>query len=353
MLKKLIILSLGILPLILTAQVNISAQLPPAGMVQKEQLWNLILVNNREDILDVSIKLSLQDLATGQVVMSAQSGSLLLGKGAKAISINDIQPVLYNYNAQDFSKTYLPLGAYVACYQLNLNAPKEEPLAQECIQINIDPLSPPLLNSPADQSEIETAYPQFSWMPPTPFDMFSSLNYDLIVTEVLSGQAPADAIQNNIPVYTRNNLTQPNDQYATSFTALVPNKTYAWQVVARNGFSYAVKTEVWTFKLNSMGAPTAARNNSYILLEDNISGIQHIKTDLLPIKYYSYNKQYTALVEFTDEKGRVVRKLSQQIVPGNNYLDFDLRGSFKSGKIYKLSITDMNKKAHVLTFSIK
>lgn len=83
MLKQLLLLSLGILPLLLTAQVNISAQLPTAGMVQKEQLWNLILINNKEDVLDVSIKLSLQDAITGQVVLSAQSGNLLLGKGGE------------------------------------------------------------------------------------------------------------------------------------------------------------------------------------------------------------------------------------------------------------------------------
>ena len=148
MLKKLMLLSIGILPLLLKAQVNISAQLPPAGMVQKEQLWDLILISNKEDILDVSIKFSLQDAVTGQVVMSARSGNVLLGKGAKTISSRDVQPVLYNYNVPDFSGNYLPLGAYVACYQLYLNVPKDEPLAQECIQINIDPLSPPLLNSP-------------------------------------------------------------------------------------------------------------------------------------------------------------------------------------------------------------
>lgn len=353
MLKKLIVLSLGILPLILKAQINISAQLPPAGMVQKEQLWNLILINNREDILDVSIKFSLQDAVSGQVVMSAQSGNILLGKGVKTISSKDVQPVLYNYNNQDFSGNYLPLGAYVACYQLNLNGLKEASLAQECIQINIEPLSPPLLNSPADQSEINTPYPQFTWMPPAPFDMFSNLNYDLIVTEVLQNQALSDAIQNNIPVYSRTNIPQPSENYSTSFGALQPDKLYAWQVVARNGFSYAVKTEVWTFSIGKEGERLSNNNDTYILLEDAVNGIYHVKKDMLHIKYYSFSKEFTSIVTFTNEKGDIVKKVSQKIVPGNNYLDFNLRKNFQTGRSYKVSITDMNKKAHVLTFSIK
>ena len=106
MLKKLIIFSVGILPMLLNAQVNISAQLPPAGLVQKEQLWNLILINNQEGLMDVSIHFSLQHAATGQVVMSARSGNLLLGKGVKTISVNDVQPVLYNYNVPDFGSNY-------------------------------------------------------------------------------------------------------------------------------------------------------------------------------------------------------------------------------------------------------
>lgn len=271
----------------------------------------------------------------------------------KAISSQDVQPVLYNYLVQDFSRSYLPLGAYVACYQLNLNALKEEPLAEECIQINIDPLSPPLLNSPADQSEIQTPYPQFTWMPPTPFDMFSSLNYDLIVTEVLPNQTPADAIQNNIPLYIRNNITQPSQNYSTSFNALEPDKVYAWQIVARNGFSYAAKTEVWTFKLGRESVPAAIINDTYILLQDDITGVYHVNKDILRIKYYSFTKEYTAIVDFTDEKGAVVKRISQKIVPGNNYLDFDLKNKFKTGRLYKISIPDVKNKVHVLTFSTK
>jgi hypothetical protein len=249
MLKKIILFCLLVLPGLANAQLVLNAQLPAAGFVQKEQLWNLILVNNKEDILDVRIQMNLQDAATGQVVLSANTGNILLSKGLKVISANDLQPILYNYNSPDLSGKYLPMGAYVACYQVSNNIGEERPLVQECIRINIDPLSPPLLNTPADKSEIENPYPQFTWMPPSPYDMFTDLEYELIVTEVLEGQSAVEAIQYNTPVYAKSGITQPYDSYASSFSQLETDKTYAWQVVAKNGLNYAAKTDVWSFRV--------------------------------------------------------------------------------------------------------
>ncbi len=250
MLKKLFAIALFALPIIGHAQVTLNAQLPQAGFVQKEQLWNLILVNNNADVLDLSIQMNLQDAITGQVVLTATTGNLLLSKGVKMIKSGDIQPISYDYTAPDLSRNYLPMGAYVACYQIINNiGRKETPLAEECIRINIDPLSPPMLNSPSDKSDIESPYPQFTWMPPTPFDMFSSLSYDLLVTEVLQGQSAIEAIQYNTPLYSKGSINQPYESYATSFNKLDTGKLYAWQVVAKNGINYAAKTEVWTFKV--------------------------------------------------------------------------------------------------------
>ena len=143
MVKKIILLGLGFLPLLLKAQLVLNAQLPAAGFVQKDQLWNLILVNNNADILDVSIQMDLQDAATGQVVLSASTGNLLIGKGVKNITAKDLQPILYNYNVPELSRNYLPMGAYIACYQVISNVIKEGPLAQESIACLDDFLSEP------------------------------------------------------------------------------------------------------------------------------------------------------------------------------------------------------------------
>lgn len=354
MIKKLMLFGVGIFPLLLQAQVTISAQLPPAGLVQQDQLWYLVLSNSKEDILDVNIKMNLQDASTGQIVMSANSGSFLLSKGIKIITSRDIQPISYNYNSVDFSRSYLPMGSYIACYQVyHVGQKGEEPLGDECLRINIDPLSPPLLNTPADKSEVQSPYPQFTWMPPTPIDMFSNLSYEILVTEVLPGQSSTEAIQYNTPVYTNSNISQTYESYPSSFSSLDTGKVYAWQVIAKNGLSYAARTEVWTFKLKKENSKREPPNGNYILLNNEVVGTYTVKRNVLHIKYVSSSMLHETSIIFSDsENDKPIKKVWQKIQPGDNYFDLDISKEFQPGRIYKITITDLAKKQHSLRFSI-
>ena len=265
--KHLFLLVFGLIPLVVGAQVTINAQLPPAGLVQKDQLWNLNIVNNKEDALEVNIKMILRDALSGQAILSANTGNLIISKGIKIITSRDLQPIQYNYDLQGFSRTYLPMGSYDACYRLyNVNQKGEEPLGDDCIKFTIDPLSPPLLNSPSNESEIESHYPHFTWMPPAPYDMFSDLNYEILLTEVLPGQSASEAIQYNTALYDRSNINATYENYPASFEKLDTGKVYAWQVIAKNGMNYSAKTEVWKFKLRKEDQPKLATyDNVYIL----------------------------------------------------------------------------------------
>lgn len=354
MIKKLLLFGLGFFPLFLKAQVTINAQLPPAGLLQQDQLWYLILSNSKEDATEVNIKLSLQDAASGQIVLAANSGSFLLGKGVKVITARDVQPIIYNYNNADFTRNYLPMGSYIACYQIyHIGQKGEELLGDDCIRINIDPLSPPLLNTPSDKSEVPSPYPQFTWMPPTPIDMFSNLNYEILVTEVLPGQSSTEAIQNNTPVYTNANILQTYESYPSSFSSLDTGKIYAWQVVAKNGLSYSAKTEVWTFKVRQEKMTQDPVNSNYILLHNDMAGVYSVKKNQLHIKYVSSSPAYeTTVIFFDSENDKPIKTITQKIQPGDNFFDLDIANGFQSGRVYKISISDFNKKQHSLRFSI-
>lgn len=342
-------------PAVMLAQVTVSVQLPPAGMVQKEQLWNLVVVNNSNEMLDAAITLDLKNAVTGQTILTAGTRNFLLGKGVKMLNYRDIQPVQYNYLAPGISNNYIPQGPYVVCYRVVKNGLKgPEPLADECARMNIEPLSPPLLNTPLDRSEIEAPYPQFTWIPPTPFDMFINLNYDIIVVEVMEGQTGAEAIQYNTPVYTRNNILQPNEPYPSSYAALQTGKIYAWQVVARNGLNFAAKTEVWIFKVKEQEQPVVTPESlTYLLLHNDVTGTYTITTDKLRVKYFSFDPAYETQVIFTDERGNTLKQVTRNIRQGDNYIDFDLDlgKHFQPGILYKVIITDPAKKRHVLTFT--
>lgn len=352
---RLLSCAVAIPPLFVNGQVTVSAQLPPGGMVQKEQLWNLVIVNNTRDFAEINIKLTLQDALSGQVVMSANTGSLLLSKGVKVITNADMQPVTYNYFTADFSGNFLPMGAYLACYGIYYTRGEaEESLSDECIKFTIDPLSPPLLNTPFNQDTVQTSYPLFTWMPPTPVNMFSNLNYDVIIAEVPDGQSPSESIENNTPIYTTNNLTQPMVTYPPGFTKLETGKTYAWQVIAKNSFSYAAKTDVWTFIVDERPEPpTTPATNTYLLLENDLKDTYIITNRQLHIKYTSFDIEHKAAILFSDTQGNKVFIVKQKIFQGDNYFIIDLNNRFQKDVIYNATITDMPGKKRAIQFRIK
>lgn len=359
MMKIFLSLGLLILPLLAVTQVNINVQMPPAGLVQKEQLWDLVLINNNETVLDITLQLNLQNALTGQVVLSATTGNILLSKGARIIKARQIQPINYTFNLPDFSRNFLPMGAYVACYRvIDAGNRKESPVAEDCIRFNIDPLSPPLLNAPSDKSVIETPYPQFVWMPPAPFDMFTSLTYDLLVTEVLEGQSATEAIQYNSPVYTRTNLSQPYEPYASSFSKLDTGRLYAWQVVAKNGLNYAAKTEVWTFKI----APPSwvaqiVEQTPYLKMKMDNPEKGIAPNGILKMSYTNETSDTVAIVKVNEMNSgeKSESSFEVKIIPGENLLQVDIGKSMQArdGKVYEASIRNSRQEIWKMLFEVK
>ncbi len=359
MLKNLLLIGLLPLALLSKAQVTVNVQLPPGGMVQKDQLWNLVVVNNNNSTIpDAAITLDIQDAVTGQTVLSAVSRSFILGKGVKVINIRDVQPLQYNYLAAELTGMYIPLGTYIACYRVIKNDVKGSlPLGDECVRITISPLSPPLLNAPADRAVLETNYPQFSWLPPAPLDMFSSLNYELLLTEVQTGQSPAEAILYNTPVYTNHNLRITFENYPASFSRLKAGQQYAWQVTARNGLNYSAQTEVWSFSIKPADSANSILSSaSYIMLNrsNEASGISYItNAEELLVKYYSFDNNHETQVKIYSETGKLVKNIKQKISYGNNFLRFKINNAFKKNAVYTIEVTDKQNSTFSARFSIQ
>lgn len=348
-----------VLPLLSAGQVTVSVQFPPGGMIQKEQLWNVVLMNNNKEALDVILTLDIQDAVTGQSVLSAATRNFYLNKGVKMFSFRDAQPIQYNYLTTELMAigSFIPLGSYVACYRVIENSyEKGSPVADECVRLNITPLSPPLLNTPADKSIVESNYPQFSWFPPSPYEMFNSLSYEIAVVEVLNGQSSTEAILYNVPLYTNSNIKNPFENYPTSFSSLQPGKTYAWQVTARNGTNYAAQTEVWSFTIKA--AETFKKeitNTAYIALRSKHepAGISYINGKTLFLKYYSFDKDHEAAVRFFANDGKLVKEIKKNIVYGDNLFQIQITNEFKGNSSYSVEITDIQSNIHYAKFHIQ
>jgi hypothetical protein len=342
-------------------QFSVSMQAPPAGLVQQGGLWNMALINSGSSTLEVTISLNLVDNSTNQPVLTATTRPVLLTRGVRQLKPMDISPVTYSNLSPAFARLgtgngLLPVGNYRACYTFYTfygERHLEAVLAEECIPVEVQPLSPPQLSLPGDTTTIETPYPQFSWLPPVPMNLFSDLNYDLLVTEVQAGQSPQSAIQENVPIYSGLNLTQAFHSYAASYKRLDTGKVYAWRVVAKNGQSFAAQSEVWTFRVGKPPvAPLVPANGTYLELKSASSGTGTgiLPDKILGLQYYSYDKGHEAVIRLVDEKGMTLQTLRRTLQYGNNLIVVALDGSFKQGATYFAEVSDLQQNLYRTSF---
>jgi len=337
------------------AQVSVQASVPAVGLVQQNQLWNLLLVNSSTGTYECRVQLVLRDRQSGQEIMTANSGTFMLVPGAKQLNANLLNPIQYNYlggQGTNAIQGLLPAGTYTACYLVSSTGIKAELLAEECVPFDTEPLSPPMLLFPADSAALENSPAQFSWIPPTPAGMFNRLQYDVLITEVREGQKAEQALQENLPFYNDGNVITTSLNYPGAAQSFEKEKWYAWQVIARDDRNYAGKSEVWVFKVVTTKKPAPVNGGTYVLLQNDLKGIYAVSKKSLNIKYISPDPVHEATLVITDEAGTKMQQVIKKLNTGDNYLDIELGRSFQEGRVYRISITDQSNKTHSLRFSI-
>jgi hypothetical protein len=343
---KILLLVIICLPLFTKAQITLTAQLPNGGILLKDQLWNMVIINNSNDIAELKLQIDVRDILMGQSVINANSGKIIIGKGMKLITSKDVQPVLYNYIATEFSGNYLPCGSYTVNYHLVQETTKGDvPVADEVVRLNITPLSPPLLTTPADKSSIETVYPQFTWMPPVPMQMFNPLVYDITVVAVEEGQSAKEAVEFNKPVYMNTNLQTPSEKMPSSFGQLQPGKTYAWQVVARSGMAYAMPTEVWMFTIGKDSVAKIIDQAPYIKISRSSTEVTVAHQGVIKMEYFNEvndRKLSFSVYKMVDKekKNRQVLQFDLSLGNGQNYLQYDITKKIKLDEktVYEIAV---------------
>ncbi len=353
----LVFATLVLLGKVVTAQVTLQLSVPAAGMIQKSQLWNVMVVNSTNKQYDCRLELVLRDRITGQEVMTATTGQFTIAAGSKQLNATLLSPIQYNdvlTGAGNRLQGLLPAGSYTACYALSSTTLKEANLAEECISFDAEPLSPPMLIFPADSSQLDIAPTQLSWTPPTPDGMFDRLHYEIAITEIKEGQKAAEALQENMPFYTDGTLYTNRLNYPGTATGFEKDKWYAWQVVARDDRNYAGKSEVWVFKVKATAKQPAANGDAYVFINDNGAGKGTIYLDkrILLLKYYSFSNDPSARISITNMEGQEVQSIKQPVQYGDNYCTLNLGSAVQAGKPYRAVIKDKDGKEYSILFTI-
>ncbi len=146
------------------AQITMQPAIPAIGLIQKNQLWNVLIVNNSGNQYNAKLDLILTDRTTGLEILTAGTGQFILNPGTKQLNADALMPIQYNSLNSLFDSRLqglIPVGNYTACYSLTGIGIKEGLLSEECISFDVEPLSPPMLIFPADSSSLEPTASQF------------------------------------------------------------------------------------------------------------------------------------------------------------------------------------------------
>lgn len=343
--RYLVLLAL-ILGVKVRAQVNMTAQVPPEGVLMKAQLWNIALVSVSEAPVTVKVMMRLIDINANQPVLTGVSRELTLSKGGKQLQVGDLSPIQYEYLSDVADRSpngLLPVGNYQACYSIYVQGSyKGDLISEDCISFAVAPVGPPLLNTPADQSILESFNPQFTWLPPSPASLFTNLNYELLLTEVRSGQAPVEAIQQNLPVYHLQSTKNLFVNYPSSALSLDTGKLYAWTIIARSGNVFAAQTDVWTFRLKPTLIKKETAENTHIQLRRELDGAVAAVTGNVHFNYTNTTNDATVTYELIalEKANSVIATGELNLVPGENMIAFPIRRKYnlQDGRSYLLRV---------------
>ncbi len=343
------------------AQVTLQPILPATGLIQKTQLWNIVLVNSSASHYSCRLAITLYDRGTNREVLSATSSEFLLDAGAKQLDLNSLNPVQYNYLTQGQESKLpglIPAGNYTVCYLLTSEGDKVTNLAEECTPFDVEPLSPPLLILPADSSVLETFPVQYSWMPPSPDGIFDGLNYEILIAPINDGQKAEEAIQQNLPVFSQAGLVSNFLTYSLTYPSLEKDKWYAWQVIARDNNNYAGKTEVWVFKLSENHSAKTGEGIPYVKLESSSSKLAVAENGIIKIVVDNdagQKKMEFQVYSLNGNKKRQFISFKAKLRPGENFLQYDLRKKFslKEGETYQVKAVNFHGESLRGTFIVK
>lgn len=340
-------------------QVLINPQLPVAGLFHRNQLWNIQLISNYNYSTDAQLQMIITDMYTGKTVLTAMSAPFSIYNGAKQIKQADLEPIQYSSDLGTSlagnAAGILPAGKYTICYSLIASDTKTGfPVSEACVPAEIEPLAPPQLITPADTSWVESRYPGFTWLPPSPAAMVPELHYEILLAEMKEGQNAYDAIQKNTPVYTQRYLSTAFLLYPSSAQSLEPGKRYAWQVIARNGAAYAHKTEAWSFQVTPDTVAGNIDGDAYPALRKGYDAYSYTCRGNIKFEYNNETGDSLVKVTIYEWQGEPKRKAESREIrmkPGQNFIEMETGiGKYKSGQQYLIEIINNRKEIWNLKF---
>jgi hypothetical protein len=329
----------------------VNAFIPPGALIQKEQLWNVVISNPSSSARTCQLSLTILNKANGNKMLTALTNNIVVPGGARQLQVADVMPVVYNALHEQVSlggQGLLPVGFYQVCYELVSN--KGASYGSTCVDVQVDVLAPPQLIFPENKSELQEQQPAFSWIPPVPLALVRNCTYEYKLVKVNNNQTAADAIRDNAPVFRVGRLTNVAFTYPASALALEKKQLYAWQITAQAATA-DIKSDVWTFSLAEKAPPKGAPGDglAYTKLVKRGEQVSYsVVSEGLKFSWYNEGLDSLFQIRVADVTGgdhvplSIDEKSTPVFSPGINLVDMDLpkAGKFIRNHLYEFSLID-------------
>jgi hypothetical protein len=313
-------------------------QLKPADMFRADVL------NADNKSCQLYIVGTIVNSQNGQKLVSAKSKVIDVAPGSKQLSESTLFPEYTFFSSTVEQTGSLPYGNYTVCLKAFLVGGVEE-TASACEDVELMPLSPPMLLSPENQSTIPDEHPLLIWLPPMPVGK-EKVQYNLKLAEILPNQTAYDAIQKNYAMLEQQKITGTTLQYPANAMKLEPEKKYAWKVVALTASGKPIgETEVWWFiyKPVSPTPPDTSTDGFTILKRELDADYARLVDKKL---YFQYTERYIGdnlTYKILEESGtEITAKCETSLTKGmgdNRYvLDLNYCSSIRKNHFYILEV---------------
>lgn len=340
---------------------SIQLTAPASSQPMMNDLFKFEVINTGQQSRQVQIDATLT-LSNTSPVYSARYRVTELRPGMNMFSYSNLQLASESYGSVSQATTLkssglVAFGNYVICVTVS-DPSTTDVLANNCVEQQFGPNSPPELLSPENEAEVETKNPLLTWLPPSPIQPNENVTYELRLVEVLAGQSPADALNRNPLLLDQSNISMNSLQYPISAAPLAYDKQYAWQITAHNDNYNLGTTEAWRFRIRKESQQKKdsdeTDNGTYSRLRPSLDGSYSIVPETLR---FVYNNAYTP----GDLKYKISDLNGKDLTPkdvvlhansGENTFAIPLKklSGFKSKNYYILEVYNAKNQRGVLMF---
>jgi hypothetical protein len=246
----------------------------------------------------------------GQKIVTGRTSAIDIVPGSTQINETLLAPEYIFASTVTEQTGSLPYGNYMVCLDAHqINGVEAE--ANACLDIELTPMSPPLLLNPENESSVTEDYPLLIWLPPMPVSKEKVL-YDLRLVEITPNQTPYDAIQRNFAILEQKNISGTTLQYPANAMRLEVRKKYAWKVNAYTADRKPLgETEVWWFTKNAIDPglkEVPVMDHHYIVLDEAADKKKVTIRERLKVVSEEYINHEEIVYLILDDEGKEIPK---------------------------------------------